>query len=570
MPGEGNLRIYFGALAQKKETMSVCKSIRTKKAFDTELRGVDVLRNPLINRGSTFTQEQRDRLGLRGLLPPVVSSAEEQVSRMRETLARCKTPLDKYLVLDSVQANNETLFYRLLVDYIDEYMPIVYTPTVGEVCQKYSHLFRYARGAFISANDKGHVRDIINNIPNEEVDVIVVTDGQRILGLGDLGLNGMGIPVGKLALYTACAGIDPAKTLPVTIDVGTNNEEYLKDPLYMGLRQNRVTGPEYDELIEEFITEARRRWPNVLIQFEDFGNHNAFTLLNRYQEKILCFNDDIQGTAACALAGIYSALRVTKGKLSDQRFLFMGAGEAATGMANLIVDAMVEEGLTREEALKHCALFDSKGLVSKHRTDKLASTKAPFAHDLPLCSTFVEAIRAYKPTGIIGAAAQPNSFDAEVLQTMAKLNERPIIFALSNPTSRAECSAETAYRETEGRALYASGSPFAPVDFNGKHYVPRQGNNCYVFPGLGLGAVFAQAKWMPSQMFLVAAQTLAQMVTEEDLAQGSLYPSLDRVREASKLIGIAVANYAWDHDLAQACRPDDVAAVMDDFMYEPR
>lgn len=550
--------------------MSVCKPVRrTNTTIDTKLRGVDVLRNPLINRGSVFTEEQRDKFGLRGLLPPTVSTADEQESRMRKILDRCQNPLDKYLVLDGIQAHDENLFFRLLVDYIDELMPVVYTPTVGEVCQKYSHLFRYARGAFISIKDKGHVREIIDNMPNEEVDVIVVTDGQRILGLGDLGLNGMGIPCGKLSLYTACAGIDPAKTLPVTIDVGTNNEEYLADPLYMGLHQKRVTGPEYDELIEEFVQEARRRWPGVLIQFEDFGNHNAFKLLKHYQEKILCFNDDIQGTASVALAGLFSALRVKGEKLADQRFLFLGAGEAATGMAMLIVDALVEEGMDREEALKHCALFDSKGLVTKNRPEPLTPVKKPFAHDLPVCKSFVEAVRGFKPTGIIGAAAQPKTFDKEVLGAMAELNERPIVFALSNPTSRAECTAEEAYCFTEGRALFASGSPFDPVDCHGKHFVPRQGNNCYVFPGLGLGGVFAGAKWMPDGMFLAAARTLASMVTEEDLAQGSLYPSLERVREASKLIGVAVAKYAFDHDLATVCKPDDLEKAVEEFMYKP-
>ncbi len=551
--------------------MSVSNSDRRSTATqDSQPRGVDVLHDPLLNRGTVFTEEERDRLGLRGLLPPVVSTVDAQVARMREILGRCPTALDKFLTLDSIQSSNETLFYKLLVDYIDEYMPVVYTPTVGEVCQKFSHLFRYARGAFVSAQDKGRVKDIIDNIPNEEVDVIVVTDGQRILGLGDLGLNGMGIPCGKLSLYTACAGIDPAKTLPVTIDVGTNNEEYLNDPLYMGLRQKRLTGEAYDELVEEFITEARRRWPNVLIQFEDFGNHNAFELLKKYQEKILCFNDDIQGTASVALAGIFSALRVTKVPLEEQRFLFLGAGEAATGMANLIVDALVDNGMTREEALKHCALYDSKGLVCASRMDSLTDVKKPFAHDLPHATTFLDAVRAYKPTGIIGAASQPGAFDAAVLKEMAQLNERPIIFALSNPTSRAECTAEAAYRETEGRALYASGSPFDPVNWEGRTFVPRQGNNCYVFPGLGLGAVFAGARWMPSHMFLVAARELAAMVTEEDLNNGSLYPSLSRVREASQRIGAKVAEYAWEKDLATKERPDDIATAVGEFMYMPR
>ena len=358
-----------------------------------QICGADLLRNPQLNRADAFTQEERDARGLRGLLPPAVSTMELQVKRTLALLDRCPTALDKFLMLDSLHATDEDLYFKSLIAYIDDYMPVVYTPTVGEVCQKFSHIYRYPRGAFISINDKGRVREIIENCPNEEVDVIVVTDGQRILGLGDLGINGMGIPCGKLSLYTACAGIAPEKTLPVTIDVGTNNPEYLNDPMYLGLRQERVTGEAYDELIEEFVTEARRRWPNVLIQFEDFGNNHAFDLLERYKDKVLCFNDDIQGTAAVAVTGVYSALRVTKQKLADQRFLFLGAGEAATGIAELLVDAMVAEGVEREDALKHCFLFDSKGLVTCNRGDKLAHNKVPFAHDVENCKTFIEAVR---------------------------------------------------------------------------------------------------------------------------------------------------------------------------------
>ena len=534
-----------------------------------QICGADLLRNPQLNRADAFTQEERDARGLRGLLPPAVSTMELQVKRTLALLDRCPTALDKFLMLDSLHATDEDLYFKILIDYIDDYMPVVYTPTVGEVCQKFSHIYRYPRGAFISINDKGRVREIIENCPNEEVDVIVVTDGQRILGLGDLGINGMGIPCGKLSLYTACAGIAPEKTLPVTIDVGTNNPEYLNDPMYLGLRQERVTGEAYDELIEEFVTEARRRWPNVLIQFEDFGNQNAFKLLADYQEKILCFNDDIQGTASVVVSGLYSAMRIKKEKLTDQMFLFFGAGEAACGIANLIADALVSEGLSREEALKHCALFDSKGLVTKSRMDELAAHKKPFAHDYAKCTDFVEAIKMIKPTGIIGVAAQPRTFTTEVLEEMARLNERPIIFALSNPTSRAECTAEEAYRVTKGKALYASGSPFAPVEYEGKTFVPRQGNNSYVFPALGLGAVFARAKTMPVGMFLAASRELAELVSEADLEQGSLYPSLDDIRPVSVKIGAAVAAYAYDNGLAGNERPADLEKAVEAFMYRP-
>ena len=535
-----------------------------------QMRGVDVLHDPRVNHGTSFDDNAKEQLGLRGLLPPVSEKREQQVARVHTILDRFTNPLNKYLMLDSILATDQDLFYKLLINYIDEYMPVVYTPTVGEVCQRYSHILMHPHGAFLSIKDKGHLDELLANVPNEEVDVIVVTDGQRILGLGDLGVNGMGIPCGKLSLYTACAGIHPDKTLPVVLDVGTNTQEYLDDPLYLGLRQKRVTGDEYFEFVDEFIQAARKRWPNVLIQFEDFGNANAFPLLSKYQDQNLCFNDDIQGTASVALTGVYTALRVTKKPLTEQRFLFMGAGEAATGIAELIVDAMVAEGMDREEALKHCALFDSKGLVTNSRGDVLAHNKVPFAHDLPNCKTFLEAVKAYKPTGIVGVAAQPKVFDEAVLKAMCELNERPIVFALSNPTSRAECTAEEAYRYTDGKVLFASGSPFAPVDLNGMHFVPRQGNNSYVFPGLGLGAVFARAKWMPTGMFLAASRELANTVSEADLAQGSLYPSLDQVRDVSVRIAVAVAEYAYEHGLAQRERPADLEKAIRDFMYHPQ
>jgi len=531
--------------------------------------GAAVFHCPLTNKGVAFTGKEREELGLSGLLPTAVSTNDQQVERMHEILDRFEKPIDKALVLDSLHATDEDLYFRLLTRYTAEYMPVVYTPTVGEYCQRFSHIFRYPRGLFISYQHAGHVRDVIERAPNKEVDVIVVTDGERILGIGDQGINGMGIPIGKLSLYTACAGIDPAKTLPVVLDVGTNREEYLNDPLYLGLRKPRSRGPEYRALVDEFITEARRRWPNVLIQFEDFGNQNAFKLLADYQEKILCFNDDIQGTASVVVSGLYSAMRIKKEKLTDQMFLFFGAGEAACGIANLIADALVSEGLSREEALKHCALFDSKGLVTKSRMDELAAHKKPFAHDYAKCTDFVEAIKVIKPTGIIGVAAQPRTFTTEVLEEMARLNERPIIFALSNPTSRAECTAEEAYRVTKGKALYASGSPFAPVEYEGKTFVPRQGNNSYVFPALGLGAVFSRSKWMPDGMFLVAAKKLAELVTDADLEQGSLYPSLDDIRPVSVKIGAAVAAYAYDNGLAGNERPADLEKAVEAFMYRP-
>ena len=532
-------------------------------------RGVAVLRNPWLNRGSVFTEEERDRLGLRGLLPPRVSTFADQVSRLKEVIDSEAAPINKYLTLESVHASDEALYFQLVMENVEEYMPLIYTPTVGEACQKFSHIFRYARGLYISSEDRGRVRELVANVPNHDVDIIVVTDGQRILGLGDLGVNGMGIPVGKLALYTACAGVNPQRALPVTLDVGTNNEEFLKDPLYMGLRQHRVTGPEYMALVEEFITAVRERWPNVLIQFEDFQNTNAFALLDAWRDRVTCFNDDIQGTAAVVVTGLYTAVRALKQKLSDQRILFLGAGAAATGIAHLIADAMAEDGIDRNEALKRIALFDSKGLVSSTRGDKLAPNKVPFAQAYENTTDFAQAIRQLKPTCIIGVSAQGGAFTEDVVKAMCEVNARPMIFALSNPTSKAECTAKQAYTWSEGKCLFACGSPFAPVAVGNKTFVPRQGNNSYVFPGIGFGCIFVRAKTIPNQIFLTAAKTLANLVSESDLANGSLYPPLSQVCELSAHIAVAVADYCFKNGLAQVERPADLDKAVREAMWQP-
>ena len=534
------------------------------------IKGQKLLRNPMLNRGSAFTQEERAAAGVRGLLPPAVETLELQAQRAIEQLRSYELPIHRYVYLDTLHNTNETLFYKVVSDYIEEVMPVIYTPTVGEACQKFSHIFQQARGLFVSIEDKGYVDEILANVEQDDVEVIVVTDGQRILGLGDQGVNGMGIPVGKLALYTACAGIAPEKTLPVTIDVGTNNADYLADPLYMGLRHERVQGEAYDELVDEFMQAVRRRWPNVLVQFEDFGNANAFRVLDRWKDNALCFNDDIQGTACVAVTGFFSAMRVLGGKLADQRVLFLGAGEAASGIANLIAQAISDEtGEPIEEARKRCFLYDSKGLVVASRTD-LSHHKREFAHEAEFTKTFEESIEQLRPTAIVGVAAQPNAFNEGVIRRMCELNERPIIFALSNPTSKAECSAEQAYRYSNGKALFASGSPFAPVDFNGMHFVPRQGNNAYVFPALGRGATFARSKTMPIGMFLAASRKLADLVSEEDLANGSLYPSLTDIRPISEAISVAVAEYAYANGLAQNEKPEDLEAAVKASMWTPK
>jgi malate dehydrogenase (oxaloacetate-decarboxylating)(NADP+) len=531
-------------------------------------RGFAVLQDPTLNKGTAFTEKERDALGLRGLLPPHVTSQSEQITRMLVNLRKLSDPLEKFVALNALHDRNEALFFRVLCDNIDEMQPLVYTPTVGLACQKFGLIFQRPRGIFIGANDRGRVAEVLRNWPYP-AKLIVVTDGERILGLGDLGANGMGIPVGKLSLYTACAGIHPKFCLPVTIDVGTNNETLLTDSYYIGLRQHRITGAPYDDLIEEFIVAAHDVFPGVLIQFEDFANHNAFRLLHKYRSRICTFNDDIQGTAAVALAGIFSALRVTAGKLTDQKILFLGAGEAATGIADLIASAMVAQGLTEKAARERCWLVDSKGLVVKSRTD-LAAHKMSYAHEHPPIGDFLSAIKSLKPTGIIGVAAVGGTFTREVLEEMARLNERPIVFALSNPTSQAECDAEQAYRSTGGRALFACGSPFNPVHYNGKTLVPRQGNNSYIFPGVGLGAIVSGARHVTDDMFMAAAHALAHLVSEADLEQGSLYPALPRIREVSAHIAQAVAASAAKSGLAGVQPAPDMLAHIQSQMYDPR
>ncbi|TSA14667.1 MAG: NAD-dependent malic enzyme [Betaproteobacteria bacterium] len=529
--------------------------------------GLALLRDPALNRGTGFTEAERDKYNLRGFLPPHVHTQKEQAERVLTRLRRMTDPLEKFVALTALHDRNESLFFRVLCDNIDEMQPLVYTPTVGLACQKFGHIFQRSRGLFIGANDRGRIAQLLRNWPYQ-AGIIVVTDGEHILGLGDLGANGMGIPIGKLSLYTACAGVHPQLCLPITLDVGINNSTLIEDPFYVGLRQRRLTGTAYDELVEEFITDATEVFPGVVIQFEDFANHNAFRLLKKYRDRICTFNDDIQGTAAVALAGIFSALRITGGKLTEQKLLFLGAGEAATGIADLVVTAMVAQGLSESAARQRCWAVDSRGLVVKSRTD-LVEHKRPYAHDHAPVGNFLNAIQALKPTAIIGVAAVGGTFTQEVLEEMARINKQPIVFALSNPTSKAECTAEEAYRWTQGRALFACGSPFDPVTLNGKTYVARQGNNSYIFPGVGLGAIVSRTRRITDEMFMAAAQTLAQLVTEDDLKQGSLYPALPRIREVSAHIATAVAQTAYRSGLAGKPKPEDVMADVRSQMFDP-
>ena len=532
-------------------------------------RGMDLLQAPILNKGTAFTEAERDALGLRGLLPPRVSTQEKQAMRVLENLQRKSSDIEKYIYLLSLQDRQEGLFYRVVMDNLDDMMPIIYTPTVGQGCQEYGHIFRRPRGLYISYKDRGHVREILQNWPHSDVRIIVVTDGERILGLGDLGANGMGIPVGKLALYTACAGIHPTQCLPVTLDVGTNNEALLKDPLYIGLAERRLRGAAFDEMIEEFFVEVQKIFPKVCIQLEDFGNSNAFRLLHRYRNRACTFDDDIQGTAAVTLAGMYSALRITGNKLTDHKFLFLGAGEAGIGIGDLIVTGLTAEGMPEAEAKRRCWFVDSKGLVVKSRTD-LVEHKLPYAHDHAPVSDFLQAIESLKPTAIVGVSGMPRTFTKPIVEAMARLNPHPIVFALSNPTSKAECTAEEAYTWSEGRAVYASGSPFPPVTYKGKTFVPGQGNNAYIFPGVGLGVIASEATRVTDEMFFVAARKLADLVTKDDLAQGRIFPSLTRIREVSSVIATAVAEVTFHRGLTTMNRPADLSAHIKAQMYDPK
>lgn len=531
-------------------------------------RGADLLHNPLLNKGTGFTEAEREALDLRGLLPSRVATLAQQTERVLRNVRGQPTALSKYRYLTGLLDRNTTLFYRLVIDNLDEIMPIIYTPTVGQACQQYGHVFRQARGLFISINDRGRVVDILRNWPYTDVRIIVVTDGERILGLGDLGANGMGIPIGKLALYTACAGVHPASCLPITLDVGTNNQALLDDPLYIGLPQKRERGEAYDAFVEEFILAAQYLYPRAIVQFEDFGNMNAFRLLRKYRDRICTFDDDIQGTAAVALAGVYSALRLTGGRLADQRFVFLGAGEAGIGIGDLIVTALENEGLSEREARRCCWFVDSKGLVVASRGD-LAEHKRPFAHDHAFIPDLQAAVEALKPTALIGVSGVGSTFTQPIVETMARINQRPIIFALSNPTSKAECTAEQAYTWTDGRAVFASGSPFDPVTVAGQTFVPGQGNNAYIFPGVGLGVIACGATRITDEMFYAAAKTLAGLVSEGDLALGRIYPALDQIRQVSAHIGAAVARVAYANHLATMPEPEDLLKAVRAQMYDP-
>jgi malate dehydrogenase (oxaloacetate-decarboxylating)(NADP+) len=531
-------------------------------------KGFSVLHDPLQNKGTAFTEKERHALGLEGLLPPRVDSLELQLGRVHAELDMLDSDLQRYLFLMDLQSRNQTLFFSILMSDPARFMPLVYTPTVGEACQKFDHIFRSTRGIYLPISAKGRLKDILKNWPQKDVRFIVVTDGERILGLGDLGVNGMGIPVGKLALYTAVAGVPPELTLPITLDVGTNNEEYRNDPLYLGLQQPRVRGKAYDDFIEEFVDAVQTLYPKCCLQWEDFANINAVPILAKYKDKICTYNDDIQGTAGIALAGIYGALRISGQKLVDQRFLFMGAGSAATGIAELISLAMVSEGLTIEEARARNTLFDVNGLITSSRKD-LADFQKPFAQKNKPCTSFVDAINLVKPTGIVGVSTVPKLFNQQVIEAMSTINKRPIIFPYSNPTSRSECTAEEAYKWSKGKAIFASGSPFEPVTLLGKTFIPGQGNNVYIFPAMGMAVLATQSTRVTEEMFIVAAKAVAEQVTQDELDSGLIYPPQSQILNASLRTATKIAEYIFEQGLARVKKPKDIEAHIRSMAYKP-
>jgi len=534
------------------------------------VRGTDVMRDPILNKGMAFTLEERQLLGIHGLMPPALLSQNCQVKHTMENFYRWDNDLDRFIFMMGLQDRNEKLFYRVVIENVELMMPVIYTPTVGLACQKYGMIFRKPRGLYITIHDIGHVYDIICNWPVEDVKAIVVTDGERILGLGDLGCYGMGIPIGKLSLYTACAGVQPQSCLPIMIDVGTNNDSIRDDPLYTGLKEKRTTGQKYDDLIDEFMQAVVRRYgKSCLIQFEDFGNHNAFRFLEKYRNKYCTFNDDIQGTASVAVAGILCSLKITGIPLKDNVFMFQGAGEASIGIAKLLMKAIVATGVSEKDALGQIWLVDSRGLIVENRPKGgVTAEKVLFAKPHAAIDNLEDIVRSLRPTAIIGAAAIPGAFNESILQFMGQINKKPIIFALSNPTSKAECTAIQAYENTEGRAIFASGSPYKPVQYKDSTFYPGQGNNAYIFPGLALAIIAVDIRTITEDIFLAAAESVVRMVTQKDMDEGRVYPPLSDIRKVSLKLAKDVINFAYDNDLAHYYpRPKDIDAYLEQMIF---
>jgi malate dehydrogenase (oxaloacetate-decarboxylating)(NADP+) len=532
-----------------------------------DLRGKALLDDSALTKSTAFSREERDRYGLRGLLPYDVADIEKQKTRALENMRRQNTNIGKYIFLNALLERNQRLFYRAMIDHMEEIMPLVYTPTVGEACKEFAHIFRKPQGLYITPEDRGNIASVLKNWPETDIRIIVVTDGERILGLGDLGANGMGISIGKIALYVACAGIHPANSIPIMLDVGTNNVPLREDPLYLGYPFPRLTGEAYLSLIDEFISAVQSQFPDALIQFEDFLAPNAFYFLERYQNQVRCFNDDIQGTAAVTLAGIYTSCRITQKKFSDLTIMFLGTGSAASGIAELVFNAFRASGLTEQAARERIWFVDRKGLVVSTRENIKPRIKS-YAHEHDPQS-FHDAIDDIKPDVLIGATGVAGTFTEDIVRQMAKVNERPVIIALSNPTSHTECTAEEAYQWSDGRVIFASGSPFAAVQYGGKIFHPAQGNNAYIFPGIGLGIQASAARLVSQTMFLASAEVLANNVSEREIALSAIYPPLIQIREVSRAIAVAVCHVALSEDLTDKELPDDLDTYVASLMYEP-
>lgn len=535
---------------------------------DQAKHGSSVLQNPRWNKLTAFTHDERVALGLEGLLPPAVEDIEMQVKRALAQLDQKTTDIERYIYLVQLIDSSETLFYRVVMSDPARMLPIIYAPTVGEACLKFGHIFRRPRGMYVSIDMRGRVKEVLRNWPERDVRFICVTTGGRILGLGDLGANGMGIPIGKLQLYTACAGVPPEKLLPLLLDCGTDNEELLNDPLYLGLRRPRPSTEELDEFVEEFVQAVREVFPHCCVHFEDWKGEDAIRLLAKYRDKICCYNDDIQGTASVTLAGLMSAMRITGGKMRDQSVLLFGAGAASIGIADMIVSAMELEGLPRDDARKRIWLFNSKGLLQSSRND-LTPEQRVYAHEHPATADLHAAILSIKPSILIGASTKPRAFDQRVVNTMSALNERPVIFALSNPTNHAECCAEDAYRWSRGKAIYAAGVQFPPVYLGSELFLPSQANNFYVFPAIGLAVFATQAKFITDEMFVEAARATAAQLTPDQLAKGMLFPPQSDIFNVEIATAIRVAELVFERGLAQVPRPGDMRAWIQSLLYRP-
>jgi len=530
--------------------------------------GKELMRNPRYNKGTAFSRDEREKYGLEGLLPINIESVEIQISRAMRQLEQYKTPIEKYIYLSQLQDINETLYYKVIMSEPAVFLPLVYTPTVGEACEKFGHIARNPKGLYIAITQKDRIRTLLKNWPLKDIRFTVVTDGGRILGLGDLGIFGIGIPIGKLALYTSCAGVPPEYTLPIVLDVGTNNETFLNDPLYPGLKQKRVTGKAYDEFIEEFVAAVQDVFPKICIQWEDFNGASAIRILDRFREKVCSFNDDIQGTAGVAMAGFISISRLLGKPFTEQKFLFLGAGAAAYGIADMLVKKFQKDGLNREEALKQIWMFDVNGLLVKSRKD-LADHQLQFAHEAEFSNDFASAILKIRPTAIVGVSTVGGAFDQKVIENMSVVNERPIIFPYSNPTSHSECTAEEAYTYSKGKAIFASGSPFAPVTYQGKTFTPGQGNNVFIFPALGLAIFATEAKRVTDDMLITASEAVSEQVTKTDFDNGLIYPSVNNIAAVSFKVAVIIAEHIFEQGLAGVKRPKDLAKFIKSKMYFP-